>query len=157
MTASYLNLVPVVPWAQKQFPISGSSGFMNPLRLVQNYSAVTAACLVIRKSTFEEVGALDEGNLAVSFNDVDFCLLVLKAGYRSIWTPFADLYHHESTSSDPENSPEKKARAARKVAYMRETWGPLLDSDPAHNSSLTVVHEDFSFAWPPRSSALPSS
>ncbi|MCX8511112.1 MAG: hypothetical protein ORN83_05075, partial [Chthoniobacteraceae bacterium] len=86
-----------------------------------NYSAVAAACLVIHKSTYEDVGALDERNPAVSFNAVDFCLLVLKAGYRSIWTPFAELYHHESASSGPENSPEKKARAAREVAYMRET------------------------------------
>jgi len=128
----------------------GHEGGMSRLLLVQNYSAVTAACLVVRKSVYEEVGGLDEACLAIGFNDVDFCLRVLKAGYRNLWTPFAELYHHESASRGADDAPEKIARAEREAAYMRATWGPLLDKDPAYNPNLTLVREDFSTAWPPR-------
>jgi GT2 family glycosyltransferase len=135
--------------AFKKFP-RGHGGCMNRMRLLQNYSAVTAACLVVRRSVFEQVGGFDEHNLAIAFNDVDFCLRVLKTGLRNVWTPFAELYHHESASRGPEDSPEKQARAAREAAYMRRIWGPLLDRDPAYNPNLTLVHEDFSLSWPPQ-------
>ncbi len=128
----------------------GYHGGMSRLLLAQNYSAVTAACLVVRKSIYEQVGGLNENHLAVSFNDVDFCLRVRKAGYRNLWTPFAELYHHESASRGTDNSPKKIIRAEREAAYMRTTWGPLLDNDPAYNPNLTFVHEDFSVSWPPR-------
>ena len=68
------------------------------LRLVQNFSAVTGACLVVRKALYLEVGGLDE-TLTVAFNDVDFCLKVREAGYRNVWTPYAELFHHESLST----------------------------------------------------------
>jgi O-antigen biosynthesis protein len=128
----------------------GHTGSMNRMRLVQNYSAVTAACLVIRKAIYEEVGGLDEKNLTVSFNDVDFCIRVFKAGYRNLWTPFAELYHHESASRGKEDSPQKIARAKQEADYMRATWGDILDNDPAYNPNLTLVHEDFSLSWPAR-------
>ena len=128
----------------------GEPGYMHRLQLVQNYSAVTAACLVVRKSIYEQVGGMEETHLTVGFNDVDFCLRVLKGGHRNLWTPFAELYHHESASRGPEDSPEKIARAERESAYMRRTWGPLLDNDPAYNPNLTLITEDFSPAWPPR-------
>ena len=124
----------------------GASGQRNRLRLVQNYSAVTAACLVIRRNVFEQVGGFDEANLAVAFNDVDLCLRLRAAGYRNLWTPFAEFYHHESATRGKENTPEKQRRFSREVDYMREKWGPLLDSDPAYNPSLTLTREDFSLA-----------
>ncbi|MCV4714543.1 glycosyltransferase family 2 protein, partial [Escherichia coli] len=80
------------------------------LLLTQNLSAVTAACLLIRKNIYEEVAGLDEENLHVAFNDVDFCLKVREAGYRNLWTPYAELYHYESISRGAEDSPEKLAR-----------------------------------------------
>ncbi len=128
----------------------GDGGNMNRLRLVQNYSAVTAACLVIRREIFTQVGGFDEAHLPVSFNDVDLCLRVLRAGHRNVWTPFAELYHHESASRGADNSPDKKARAALEIAHMRATWGPFLDSDPAYNPNLTLVYADCSPSWPPR-------
>ncbi|HHQ4887586.1 TPA: glycosyltransferase family 2 protein, partial [Aeromonas veronii] len=87
-------------------------GYHSRLSLVQNYSAVTAATLLVRKSVYDEVGGM-ETSLSVAFNDVDFCLKVLDAGYRNLWTPFAELIHHESVSRGYEDNPEKQARFRR--------------------------------------------
>ncbi|SHF55021.1 Glycosyltransferase, GT2 family [Microbulbifer donghaiensis] len=121
-------------------------GYFSRLHLVQNLSAVTGACLLLRKSVFEEVGGLDEENLAVSFNDVDLCLKVREAGYRNLWTPNAELYHHESVSRGADDTMAKRRRAQREAEYMRKRWGNQLDTDPAYNPNLTLVHEDFSLA-----------
>ncbi|HYD82931.1 MAG TPA: glycosyltransferase family 2 protein, partial [Opitutus sp.] len=139
--------------AFKCFP-RGAEGQRNRLRLVQNYSAVTAACLVIRREIFDTVGGYNERDLAVAFNDIDFCLRVLKAGYRNLWTPFAEFYHHESASRGLEDTPEKIARFQRETAYMRRMWAPLLDNDPAYNPNLSLQHEDFSLSFPPRTARL---
>ena len=129
--------------AFKQFP-RGHGGQMNRMRVRQNYSAVTAACMLVRREIFDAVGGFDTENLPVSFNDVDLCLRIREAGYRNLWTPFAEMYHHESASRGKEDTPAKQARANREIKYMREKWGPLLDADPAYNPNLTLVHEDFS-------------
>ncbi|MFC6634839.1 glycosyltransferase family 2 protein [Microbulbifer taiwanensis] len=121
-------------------------GYFSRLHLVQNLSAVTAACLLLRKSVFEEVGGLDEENLVVAFNDVDLCLKVREAGYRNLWTPYAELYHHESVSRGADNTMAKRKRAQREAEHMRSRWGAQLDTDPAYNPNLTLVHEDFSLA-----------
>ncbi|MFG6668729.1 glycosyltransferase family 2 protein [Halomonas sp. HNIBRBA4712] len=119
-------------------------GYMGRLKVTQNLSAVTAACLLLRKSVFDEVGGLNETHLAVAYNDVDLCIKVREAGYRNLWTPYAALYHHESISRGADDTPEKRARWLKEFDYMRRSWGPLLDSDPAYNPNLTLVHEDFS-------------
>lgn len=119
-------------------------GYLGRLKLVQNLSAVTAACLLLRKTVFEEAGRLNEPDLAVAYNDVDLCLKVREAGYRNLWTPYAELYHHESISRGADDTPKKRARWLRESAYMRRTWGDALDHDPAYNPNLTLVHEDFS-------------
>nr|WP_320136759.1 glycosyltransferase [uncultured Amphritea sp.] len=119
-------------------------GYFSRMRLVQELSAVTAACLLVRRSVFDEVDGLNEENLAVAFNDVDLCLKVREAGYRNIWTPYAELYHHESVSRGADDSTKKRKRAQREAAYMRQRWGEQLDHDPAYNPNLTLVHEDFS-------------
>jgi GT2 family glycosyltransferase len=119
-------------------------GYFYRLRIVQNLSAVTAACLIIRKSIFEQVGGLEEQNLAVAFNDVDFCLKVRTAGYRNLWTPYAELYHHESKSRGAEDTPEKIARFNKEIAFMKTKWGNTLQIDPYYNQNLTLSREDFS-------------
>lgn len=128
----------------------GTDGYKNRARLVQNFSAVTGACLLVRKTVYLEVGGLNADQLAVAFNDVDFCLKVRAAGYRNLWTPFAELYHHESASRGTEDTPEKLARFAREVDYMRRTWGPQLDADPAYNPNFSLEIEGFKLACPPR-------
>jgi GT2 family glycosyltransferase len=121
-------------------------GYFGRLFLTQNYSAVTGACLVVRKSIYEEVGGLNEINLPISFNDVDFCLNVRQAGYRNVWTPLAELYHHESVSRGFDDTLKKQQRAASEASYMKEKWGDGLIHDPAYNPNLTLLREDFSLA-----------
>lgn len=128
----------------------GYPGQMNRARLTQSLSAVTAACLLVRRDVFDAVGGLDEA-ICVAFNDVDFCLRVREAGYRNVWTPFAELYHHESASRGLEDTPEKIERFQREVLFMNERWGDTLSVDPAYNPNLTLHGEPFGLAFPPRS------
>ncbi len=130
----------------KDFP-RGDSGQKNRLRLVQNYSAVTAACLVIRKDRFLEVGGFNETQLAIAFNDVDLCCKLVAAGYRNLWTPFAELYHHESATRGADDTQEKRARFQAEIDYMMNRWGSFLMADPNYNPNLTLVGEDFSPAY----------
>lgn len=134
----------------EKFLQRGDSGYFGRAGLVHGISAVTAACLLIKKSIYLEVGGLNESDLQVAFNDVDFCLKVREAGYQNVWTPFAELYHHESATRGFEDTPEKKARFVKESAYMKRIWGESLLKDPAYSANLTLHHEDFSLAWPPR-------
>ena len=146
---SIIGLGGVAGHAFLNFP-RGTEGKFNRARLVQNYSAVTAACLVVRKSVYDQVGGLDEVDLAVAFNDVDFCLKVRAAGYRNLWTPFAELYHHESASRGADDTPEKEERFRQEVDLMLLRWGAVLQNDPAYNPNLTLELNDFTLASPPR-------
>ncbi|MDP5254327.1 MULTISPECIES: glycosyltransferase family 2 protein [unclassified Vibrio] len=119
-------------------------GYFSRLQIVQNYSAVTAACLVIRKSVFDQVQGLNEEHLSVAFNDVDFCLKVKQAGYRNVWTPYAELYHHESISRGAEDNPEKVARFNTEMEYMMRTWATHQQPDPFYSPNLSLTSEDFS-------------
>ena len=128
----------------------GAAGQAHRNLLQQNLSAVTAACLVIRREVYLQVGGLNADQLKVAFNDVDFCLKVRAAGFNNLWTPYAELYHHESASRGKEDTLEKRDRFRSEVEYMRATWGDLLDNDPAYNSNLTHTINDFTLALPPR-------
>ena len=119
-------------------------------QLMQSFSAVTAACLVVRKSLYEQVGGLDEAHLGVAYNDVDFCLRLRQAGLRNVWTPWAELLHHESASRGLEMAAESRSRLAAEAAIMQGRWAPLIAHDPAYNPNLTLDTEDFDLAWPPR-------
>ncbi|UIP27210.1 glycosyltransferase [Photobacterium sp. TLY01] len=130
--------------SHKYFP-GDHPGYFKRLQIVQNLSAVTAACLAVRKCVFEQVGGLNEKDLTVAFNDVDFCLKVREAGYRNLWTPYAELIHHESVSRGPEDSPEKQARFQSEINYMKETWGDTLMNDPHYSRWLTLDREDFTY------------
>src|SRR5690606_35785785 len=128
---------------------AGSPGQCGRALLAQEMSAVTAACLVIRKDVFEEVGGLDE-QLSVAFNDIDFCLRVGARGYRNVWTPYAQLYHHESASRGYEDTPEKIERFQAEVQFMQNRWGGTLIGDPCYNPNLTLSGPAFGLAFPPR-------
>ena len=122
---------------------SDQPGYFGRAMLVQNLSAVTAACLVMRKNIFEQVGGLDEKNLTIAFNDVDLCLKVREAGYRNLWTPYSELYHHESLSRGHEDTPEKIQRFQSEINHMKDKWGRKLLHDPFYNPNLTLHREDF--------------
>lgn len=119
-------------------------GYVGRVNVVHNLSAVTAACMMLRKDVFEEVGGFDE-NLAVAFNDVDLCLKIRRKGYLIVYTPYAELYHHESLSRGYEDTPKKHKRFLEEIGYMRVKWGEVIDDgDPYYNPNLTLERENFS-------------
>lgn len=123
-----------------------ADGYCGRLKLSQNVSAVTAACLAVRRSVYLDVGGLDEVNLKVAYNDVDFCLRVAQAGYRNIWTPYAELYHHESVSRGSDDTPAKRKRFLSEFSYMKNRWQTDQCQDPAYNPNLARDLEDFSLS-----------
>ncbi|QSX79651.1 glycosyltransferase family 2 protein [Agrilutibacter solisilvae] len=129
----------------------GHAGHGARAKVTQNLSAVTGACLVVRRAVYEQVGGLDE-QLQVAFNDIDFCLRVREAGYRNVWTPFAELYHHESASRGTDASPEQAQRFLGEVRHMETRWRALLQRDPAYNLNLSLDDLNFGLAFPPRTS-----
>ncbi|MGD9970975.1 MAG: glycosyltransferase [Sulfuricurvum sp.] len=137
-----LGLGDVAGHAHK-YMVRGSSGYRYRAGVVQNYSAVTAACLAIRKALYTDVGGLDENHLRVAYNDVDLCLKVREAGYRNLWTPYAQLYHHESKSRGKDNTPEKKERYRSEVTFMHQRWEKTLEDDPYYHPMLTKIAEQF--------------
>ncbi|MDQ6861863.1 MAG: glycosyltransferase [Verrucomicrobiota bacterium] len=125
-------------------------GYFSNLFLARNCTAVTAACMVLRKETFEQVGGFDEVNLPVNFNDVDFCLRLRALGLQIVWTPYANLIHHESASRGQHGSAEEQARFFRESRFMLERWSPELRADPFYNPNLTLDYPGFDLAFPPR-------
>ncbi|MFP6559975.1 glycosyltransferase [Paraburkholderia sp. B3] len=133
----------------KHFP-RAARGYFGRAALTGAFSAVTAACFVVRKEVYEEVGGLNEKDLAVAYNDVDFCLRLGEAGYRNVWSPFAELYHHESATRGEDADPVRRARLEREASYMHERWKERLRDDPFYSPNLTLDRDDFDLAWPPR-------
>jgi hypothetical protein len=129
---------------------SNDIGYFGHLKLARHVSAVTAACLALRRSVFDEVGGLDAENLAVAFNDVDLCLKIRERGYGVIWTPLAELYHLESASRGTDVRPGGVVeRFQREVDHMRERWGHVLDNDPFYGPNFDRMHGDYRLASPP--------
>ena len=129
--------------AHKHFP-EDHAGYFNRLISVHNLSSVTAACLMMRKSVFEQVGGFDEVSLKVAYNDVDLCLKVLAQGYRNLWTPYAELIHYESKSRGKKRSWWQRRKLRKEERFLKQKWGDLLLNDPAYNPNLTLDREDFS-------------
>lgn len=123
----------------------GSHGYCHRAVVVQNLSAVTAACLVVRKEVYWKAGGLDEDHFAVAFNDVDFCLNLLAAGYRNVFTPHVSLYHHESMSRGHDDTAEKRAIFLKECSFMMARWGSRLSNDPAYNPNLTREYESATY------------
>jgi GT2 family glycosyltransferase len=127
--------------SHKHFP-GDAHGYFSTLSAINNYSAITAACLMVRRSVFEQVGGLNE-ELAVAFNDIDFCLKVREAGYRNVYLPHVKLYHFESKSRGYEETAEQKLRFENEVTLMRERWNPRASRDGCYSPNLTLEHENF--------------
>ena len=123
-------------------------GYANRAIVTVQLTAVTAACLVIRKATFLSVGGLDAEHLAVTYNDVDFCLRVGEVGLQNVLTPHALLYHHESVSRGRDASSKNKARFLPELAYMQQRWASRLQNDPCYNPNLSHQKPDFLLAGP---------
>ena len=125
-------------------------GYFGRAVMTSTVSAVTAACFVVRKAVFEEVGGFDEENLAVAFNDVDICLKIAESGYRNVLTPQATLYHHESVSRGSDQTGERLKRFNREIEFMMQKWDNVLTDDPFYNPNLNLATGDFSLSFPPR-------
>jgi GT2 family glycosyltransferase len=122
--------------AFRHFP-ADAPGVARQLQVTRNYSSVTGACLMTRREVFEEVGGFDEERLPVTFNDVDLCLKMRRAGYLIVYTPFAKLYHHESAS-------RRRSIEALETDVIRERWPEYLERDPYYNPNLSRERADFS-------------
>ncbi len=122
--------------AFRHFPAE-DPGVCRQLQVTRNYSSVTGACLLTRREVFQEMGGFDEERLPVTFNDVDLCLKMRRAGYLVVYTPFAKLYHHESAT-------RRRSVEARETDVMRERWPELLAHDPYYNPNLSRERADFS-------------
>jgi GT2 family glycosyltransferase len=132
----------------------GSKGYHERAILEQDLSCVTAACMTVRREAFDAAGGFDEA-LAIAFNDVDLCIRVRQKGWRIIWTPAVEMYHHESASVGQHSAPHRHAQFEREVKLMRERWGEVLDSDPFFNPNLSLTSFQYKLAFPPRLPKLP--
>ena len=119
-------------------------GYMSRIQVAQELSCCTAACLMIKRDVFDEIGGFDADNLRVAFNDVDLCIRIRQAGYNIIYAPAATLIHHESYSRGAEDSPAKIVRSQREATYMVNAWKSVIAADPAYSPSLTLEYENFS-------------
>ena len=121
----------------------GTGGYFNIVRTVNNYSALTGACLMLRREAFERAGGFDEA-LGIAFNDVDLCLKLLALGLRNVYLPHVVLEHAESRSRGYEDTAAKQARYSREAGIMQERWHCESRNDPHYSPHLTLEAEDFS-------------
>ena len=122
----------------------GTTGYCHRIICAQDYSAVTAACMMVKREAFDKVGGLTE-ELAVAFNDIDFCMKLREAGYLIVYNPYAELYHYESKSRGLEDTPEKVARFNKEIQIFERRWPDIMrDGDPYYNPNLTLKSQDFS-------------
>jgi GT2 family glycosyltransferase len=126
------------------------AGYFGRVQVVQNFSAVTGACLMTKASTFQELNGYNERDLAVAFNDVDFCLRLREKNLLVVYTPYAELYHHESLSRGSDLNPENIERFKREIEYMERNWGDLIDRDPYYNPNLSLDLSLGTFALSPQ-------
>jgi len=130
-----LGIGPVAGHVFAHLP-SVDPGYLHALETTRNVSAVTGACLMIRRELYLQVNGLNEENLVVACNDVDLCLKTRHAGFRSVWSPFAALFHHESASRGQDESPESKTRLKKEQEYMIRTWSLSPGQDAYFNPNL---------------------
>jgi GT2 family glycosyltransferase len=123
---------------------AANSGYFERMNLVHEVSAVTAACLLVSAEIYHQVEGLDE-NMKVAFNDVDFCIKVRELGYRNLFTPYAELYHHESVSRGYEDTPEKQKRFNSEILKMKNKWGDILTNDQYYNPNFNLMAEPYHF------------
>ena len=124
----------------QNFKTRRDNGYFGRLRAVQDISAVTAACMLVKRSVFEEIGGFDE-SFEVAFNDVDLCLRIRETGKLIVQDPNVELYHYESKSRGYENTPEKLARFKGEVIRFRKRWKAFLEKgDPYYSPNLTLLN-----------------
>lgn len=144
-TIQHAGVVPVggIAGHSHKYYHADSYGYFNQIQSINNYSALTGACLMCRREVFEAVGGFEE-ELAVAFNDIDLCFKIFKAGYNNVYLPHVVLYHYESKSRGAENTSERQSRFNQEIEYMQNQWKEILEHDPCYSLNLTRKSEDFS-------------
>jgi GT2 family glycosyltransferase len=127
-------------WSQK-----GTRGYHDRALVQQDVSSVTAACMLVRRDAFVDIGGFDEA-FAIAFNDIDFCLRLRQQGWRIVWTPNAELYHRESTSIGRHNAGDRQLEWAYEKQQMHDRWGKQLQMDPHYSPNLSL---DALLLWEP--------
>jgi O-antigen biosynthesis protein len=127
-----------------------SYGYFGRLRLAQCPSAVSWACLAVRREAFDAVGGFSEEHFSGVFGDVDLCLRLNEAGWRTGWSPHAEMLHYELPGDTRGVDGENAVRFDRDIRYLHQRWGKWIENDPSYNPNLSLAHESFSLAWPPR-------
>ncbi len=118
-------------------------GYMGRLYYAQDMSAVTAACMMVKRAVYEELNGFDEA-FEVAYNDVDFCMRLRKEGYLNVFTPYAELYHYESKSRGLEDTKDKRKRFEKEVKMFKERWKKELEEgDPYFNPNFDLMRDDF--------------
>jgi glycosyltransferase involved in cell wall biosynthesis len=125
-------------------------GYYARAQVIQNYSAVTGACLLMRRDLYLEIGGLNEVDLPNAFMDIDLCLRLQEMGYRILWTPYAELYHSEPPSGVVAVASDQLSQFTREQEFLRVKWKAYQQHDPCYSKNLTLDSEDFSYAMPPR-------
>lgn len=128
--------------SHKHFP-ANTSGYLNQVIGITNYSAVTGACLMCKRENFEAIGGFNE-DLAVSFNDIDLCLKLIEQGLQNVYLPHVKLYHYESQSRGHDDTPEKRDRFLQEADYMMQRWQKWMTCDPHYSPNLTIDSQDYS-------------
>jgi len=129
--------------------IDGEPGYGDQLLVARECSAVSAACMVTRRSDYLRVGGLDETNLSIAFNDVDYCLKLRALGRRIVFTPHAKLVHADSAGGGEGGRPDKKMRYERELWTFRARWDDVIADDPYYNPNLSRDIPYSTLAWPP--------
>ncbi len=124
-------------------------GYCSRARLTQNVSAVTAACMVVRRELFESVNGFDAEHFGIAYNDVDLCLRLWEQGYRTLWTPFAELYHYESATLGAPGNPQRRRRFEEESQRLLTRWNKYVKHDPFYNPNLSKLVTSFELAFPP--------
>lgn len=138
-----LGLGGIAGYAHYKLP-GDHPGYNGRVKIIQNLSAVTAACMMVRKSLFEEMGGFDE-TYSHAYNDIDLCLRMREKGYLVVYTPYSSLYHHESVSRGHEDTPEKKIRFLKEIRHFQRKWKQVLEyGDPYYNPNLSLFGKGFS-------------
>jgi GT2 family glycosyltransferase len=132
-----------------RFSDAASPGYCFRLLVAQQFSAITAACMIVRRKAWEAAGGFNE-TLAVAYNDIDLCLRLGRLGWKVNWTPDAVLIHHESASRGLDFDDHSYRRALGEERYMRDHWNLFYEHDPAYNPNLGMPGRLFGLAWPPR-------
>ncbi len=131
-----------------------SPGYFGRLMLTQCPSAVSWACMAVRREAFDAVGGFNEEHFLGMFGDIDFCLRLSRVGWRTGWTPHAELIHYEEPSDTRGTEGENAVRFDREIRLLHRSWARWVENDPSYNPNLSLAHESFPLAWPPRQGLL---